>query len=160
MAYNGSMIEKQIAKILTKKNLTLAVAESCTGGIISHSLTNIAGSSKYFLLGVVAYSNEAKIKVLKLAPEIIRDHGAVSKETAMELARNIRHLAQANIGLGVTGIAGPTGAMPCKPVGTVFIAVSIGHNVYFKKFNFRGNRLKIKELAKDAALGLLKECLS
>ncbi len=154
------MIEKTIAKILTKKKLTVAVAESCTGGLLANSLTDVPGSSKYFLLGVTPYSNESKIKILGLSPDVLKEHGAVSKETALELAKNVRHLAQANIGIGVTGIAGPTGAMPSKPVGTVFIAVSIAHNLYFKKFNFSGNRLQIKKAAKDAALNLLKECLT
>lgn len=153
------MIEKTIAKILTKRKLTLAVAESCTGGLISHCLTNIPGSSEYFILGIVAYSNKAKTKLLGVSSRTLKEHGAVSKETAMELAINVKHLSKTNIGLGVTGIAGPTGALPLKPVGTVFIAVSIGHNTYFKKFNFSGTRAKIKTLTKNAALGLLKTCL-
>ncbi len=155
-----NMLEKTIAKILLKKKLTLAVAESCTGGLLAHALTNIPGSSKYFLFGIVAYSNESKIKLLGVSPQILKEHGAVSKEMALELAKNARHLGQANIGIGITGIAGPTGAMPLKPVGIVFIAISIGHNLYFKKFIFSGNRLKIKEAAKNAAFGLLKECLT
>jgi len=153
------MMEKILARILTKKKLTIAVAESCTGGLISHSLTNIPGSSKYFLLGITAYANETKTRLLNVDPETIRKHGAVSKETALELAANVKHLASANIGLGVTGIAGPGGGEPFKPVGTVFVAASIGHNIYFKKFVFSGNRLKIKNLAKDAALKLLLTCL-
>lgn len=153
------MTEKTLARILARKKLTIAVAESCTGGLISHSLTNIPGSSAYFLLGVVAYANEAKQKLLNVSAETIRKHGAVSKETALELAVNVKHLAGANIGLGITGIAGPGGGEPSKPVGTVFIAASIGHNMYFKKFVFSGNRLKIKDLAKDAALKLLLTCL-
>lgn len=155
------MNERKIARILTKKKLTLAVAESCTGGLVSDALTNIPGSSRYFLLGVVAYANEAKIKLLNVAPETIRKHGSVSKETALELALNVKHLAGANIGLGITGIAGPGGGAPSKPVGTVFIAVNIGHHIYFKKFKFPtgGGRLKVKKLAKDAALKLLEICL-
>ena len=153
------MIEKTIAKILTKRKLTLAVAESCTGGLISHSLTNIPGSSKYFLLGVTAYANTAKTQILGVKSQTLKDHGAVSKETAMELSTNVRRLAQSNIGLAVTGIAGPGGALPSKPVGIVFISVCIGHHMYFKKYKFSGNRLRIKTLAKNAALELLKECL-
>ncbi len=154
------MLERTIAQILTKNNQTLSIAESCTGGLIADSLTNIPGSSRYFLLGVVAYSDDAKIKVLGIPQETIKEHGAVSKETAMALAQNVRHLSQANIGIGVTGIAGPGGATLFKPVGTVFISVSIGHHTYFKKYNFSGSRLAIKTKAKDAALQLLKECLS
>ncbi|HAJ56956.1 MAG TPA: competence protein ComA [Candidatus Omnitrophica bacterium] len=154
------MIEKTISDILTKKKLTLSVAESCTGGLLSHSLTNIPGSSKYFICGVVAYSNETKIKVLNVAHDTLKEHGAVSKETALALANNIRHITGTNIGIGITGIAGPGGGSALKPVGTVFIAVAIGHHMYFKKFRFSGNRLKIKSQAKDAALNLLKECLT
>jgi PncC family amidohydrolase len=153
------MLEKSIAEILIQKKLTLAVAESCTGGLISDSLTNIPGSSQYFMLGVIAYSNEAKIDILNVSPETIHSRGAVSKEVALELATNVKHLGKANIGLSVTGIAGPGGATPLKPVGTVFISVSIGHNHYFKKFMFSGNRQRIKNQSKDAALKLLLECL-
>jgi nicotinamide-nucleotide amidase len=154
------MIEKIIARILTKKKLTLALAESCTGGLVADSLTNIPGSSKYFTLGIVAYSNEAKKRLLNVPGEVLSQHGAVSKETALLLAKNVKLLGQADIGIGITGIAGPSGATSSKPVGIVFIAVSLGHRNYFKKFNFTGTRIKIKRLAKDAALALLLECLS
>jgi PncC family amidohydrolase len=153
------MLEKTLAKILLKKKLTVAVAESCTGGLIAHTFTNIPGSSSYFLCGIVAYANLAKIRFLKISPDIIKEHGAVSKETAMAMAGNIKHLAQACIGVGVTGLAGPGGGLPLKPVGTVFIAVSYGHHTYFKKFAFKGNRLRIKEQARDAALGFIYQCL-
>lgn len=155
-----AMIEKTVARILTQKKLTLALAESCTGGLVADSLTNIPGSSKYFTLGIVAYSNKAKIRLLNIPGEVLRQHGAVSKETALLLAQNVKRLGQADVGLGITGIAGPGGATYLKPVGIVFIAVSLGHHNYFKKFNFSGTRLKIKRLAKDAALALLIECLS
>jgi len=154
------MIESSVARILTKKRLTLALAESCTGGLVADSLTNIPGSSKYFTLGIIAYANETKIKLLNIPAEVLKQHGAVSKETALLLAKNVKQLGHTDIGIGITGIAGPGGASPSKPVGIVFIAVSIGHHNYFKKFNFSGNRLKIKHLAKDAALQLLLECLS
>ncbi len=160
--YNNTMlktIEKTIARVLTNKKLTLALAESCTGGLVADSLTNIPGSSKYFILGIVAYSNEAKVKLLNIPGDILKQHGAVSKETALMLAQNVKRLGQTDVGLGITGIAGPGGATPSKPVGLVFIAVSLGHYNYFKKFNFSGNRLKIKRSAKDAALHLLLECL-
>ncbi len=154
------MIENSVARILTKKRLTLALAESCTGGLVADSLTNIPGSSKYFTLGIIAYANEAKIQLLNIPAEVLKQHGAVSKETALLLAKNVKQLGHTDVGLGITGIAGPGGASPSKPVGIVFIAVSIDHHNYFKKFNFSGNRLKIKHLAKDAALQLLLECLS
>jgi nicotinamide-nucleotide amidase len=153
------MIENTLINTLIKRKLTVAVAESCTGGLISHTLTNIAGSSKYFLLGIIAYANESKTKFVGVSPETLNNHGAVSQETALELAKNIKHLAGANIGIGVTGIAGPGGGSLSKPVGTVFIAISLGHHDFFKKFQFKGSRLSIKTKAKNAALNLLQECL-
>ncbi len=152
-------MHKIVAQALLQKNLTIAIAESCTGGLVSSSLTDTPGSSKYFILGIIAYANKAKIKILNVSEETIVKHGAVSKETALELANNVRHLAKTNIGLGITGIAGPGGGEHLKPVGTVFIAVAIGHRLYFKKFIFKGNRLKIKKSAAQAALKLLHECL-
>lgn len=154
------MIEKTIARILRYRHLTLAVAESCTGGLIASRLTDIPGSSVYFVAGIVAYANEAKIKILGIDHETIRKFGAVSRQTAMAMAQNVRHLFGTHIGLAVTGIAGPAGGSTAKPVGTVFISVSLGHRTYFKKYQFRGSRLEIKKLAKNAALALLKECLS
>jgi nicotinamide-nucleotide amidase len=154
------MIEKTIAAILKHKHLTLAVAESCTGGLIASRLTDIPGSSDYFVAGIVAYANEAKIKTLGIDHETIRRFGAVSRQTAMSMAQNVRHLFGTHIGLAVTGIAGPAGGSTAKPVGTVFISVSLGHRTYFKKYQFCGRRLEIKKLAKNAALALLKECLS
>ena len=154
------MIEKTVAKILLKKKLTVAVAESCTGGLIAHTLTNIPGSSGYFVCGFVAYADQAKVHLLGIPPALLKEHGAVSQQTAIAMAQNIKHLTQASIGVGITGIAGPGGGLPLKPVGTVFIAVAYGHHTYFKKFAFRGNRLKIKERASDAALTLLYQCLN
>lgn len=154
------MSERSIISLLISKNLTVAVAESCTGGLLAHTLTNVPGSSRAFLLGVVAYADSAKMKVLGVPARTLHEHGAVSKETALEMAIRVRHTAGSHIGIGVTGIAGPGGAIPLKPVGTVFIAVSVGHRAYFKKFQFKGPRLSIKNQAKDAALRLLKECLT
>ncbi|MFH1691281.1 MAG: CinA family protein [Candidatus Omnitrophota bacterium] len=153
-------MQKIIADTLTKKNLTIAVAESCTGGLISSELTDIPGSSKYFMFGIVAYSNDIKTEILNVAKETILKHGAVSKETALEMANNVRHLAKTNIGLGITGIAGPAGEEPLKPIGTVFISIAVGHHLYFKKFIFKGSRLKIRKSATKAALKLLYECLN
>lgn len=158
--YNTSVIEKTVSRILRQKHLTLAVAESCTGGLIASRLTDIPGCSAYFLAGIVAYANEAKIGVLGIKNETIEKFGAVSRQAAMAMAQNVRHLFRSRIGLAVTGIAGPSGGSTAKPVGTVFISVSLGHRTYFKKYKFRGSRLEIKKLTKNAALGLLKECLS
>ena len=153
-------MEQQVAKLLIKRKLTIATAESCTGGLVAHSLTNIPGSSAYFICGIVAYANKAKIKLCGVKPATLKKYGAVSQETALELAKNIRRIGQAHIGLGITGIAGPGGGSSLKPVGTVFIAVTIGPRSLFKKFVFKGNRLRIKILSKDAALKLLLQCLA
>lgn len=153
------MNERGVAHLLSQKKMSVAVAESCTGGLISHALTNIPGSSSYFLLGVAAYADTAKIRVLGVRAQTIKKHGAVSPETAIEMAQGIKRLASSHIGLGVTGIAGPGGATATKPVGTVFSAIAIGHHVYFKKYRFRGSRLSIKNQAKEKTLELLKTCL-
>jgi PncC family amidohydrolase len=153
-------MERRVARILTKRGLTVAVAESCTGGLVAHSLTNIPGSSAYFLCGVVAYANAAKIKFCGVKPKTIKAHGAVSQETALELACNIKRLCRSSIGLGITGIAGPGGGSHLKPVGTVFIAVALGPRSFFKKYIFKGSRLEVKIQTKNAALKLILQCLS
>jgi nicotinamide-nucleotide amidase len=153
-------MEKKATEILLKRKLTIAVAESCTGGLVADSLTNIPGSSSYFICGIVAYANSAKIKLLHVKPQTLKKHGAVSQETAIELARNIKRLAKTSIGLSTTGIAGPGGGTEAKPVGTVFMAIAIGRHAYFKKYLFSGNRLDIKHQAKNASLQLLYECLT
>ncbi|MCM8795528.1 MAG: CinA family protein, partial [Candidatus Omnitrophica bacterium] len=116
-------IVKQLHLSLLKKQKTIAVAESCTGGLVSYLLTQNPGSSRYFLLGIVAYSNEAKEKILNVPPSLIFKKGAVCKEVAFFLAENVRKITQADFGIGLTGIAGPTGGTKRKPVGTVFIAI-------------------------------------
>lgn len=153
-------IAVKIGKLLAKNKMTLAVAESCTGGLISHKITNVPGSSAYFLLGVVAYSNEAKIKMLKIAPGIIKRHGAVSLETAVAMAAKVRKITGATLGLSSTGIAGPGGATPKKPVGLVFISLSYEEGSNSGNFLFRGNRLSVKNQASRTALDLLYGYLS
>lgn len=143
--------EKEVSKILLSHNLTISVAESCTGGLISHRLTNIPGSSKYFKMGIVAYENIAKIEILGVKLKTIQDFGAVSSQTACEMALRIKKLSNTNIGLGVTGIAGPGGGSAEKPVGLVFIAISTKTGVNTKKFLFSGSREEIKNKATDAA---------
>ena len=154
------MANKTIASLLQKKRLTLSVAESCTAGLIASDLTDIPGASRYFKGGIIAYANEVKEKILNVPKATLREFGAVSHQTALAMAHNVRHLFKAHIGLAVTGIAGPTGGTSAKPVGTVFIAVSLGRKEYFKKYRFSGSRLSIKIQSKDAALRLLKECLT
>src|SRR5512135_1619858 len=153
-------MERRLAKYLTRKKFTLAVAESCTGGLISDTITNVPGSSRFFLGGVIAYANETKMKLAGVSAETLKLHGAVSKETALELARGVKNLLNSHIGLSVTGIAGPTGAVLFKPIGTVFVAVAFEHHLFYKKFLFKGTRRQIKVQAANAALKLLWDCLA
>jgi nicotinamide-nucleotide amidase len=146
----------QIHKLLIKTRKTIAVAESCTGGLLSSLLTQVSGSSSYFKLGVVAYSNTAKEKVLSVPQRLIARKGAVSEEVAIKLAQGVRKLAKADFGIGITGIAGPTGATPHKPVGTVFIAIASKNKTICKKFHFRGSRTSIRIKSAIKALELLK----
>lgn len=148
-------IVNKIHKALINKQKTLAVAESCTGGFLSSLLTRFAGSSKYYILGVVTYSNKAKENILKIPHSIIQKNGAVSKPVAEMMADHIRRLAKTDYGIGVTGIAGPGGASPKKPKGTVFIAVSSLSRKICKKFVFYGNRNLVQKKAALKALNLL-----
>ena len=120
----GEALEEAVGRLLAERGLTVAVAESCTGGLIAHRLTNVPGSSRYFLGGVVAYANEVKEGVLGVRSETLRRHGAVSQETALEMARGVRRLLGADIALSATGIAGPAGGTPEKPVGLVYVALA------------------------------------
>ncbi len=144
---------------LIQKRLTLAIAESCTGGLLSNRITNISGSSHAFLLGIVTYSNDSKTRILKIPKKIIVTHGAVSEEVVKRMALNIRKIAQASISVGITGIAGPHGGTKTKPAGTVFIAVSSKKKVLVKKSLFRGSRLQVKRKATDKAIKMLLEAL-
>lgn len=137
---------------LLKSKKTVAVAESCTGGLLSSLLTRITGSSRYFILGIVAYSNYAKQKILKIPASLIAKRGAVSKETALKMAESVRRLAKTDFGIAVTGIAGPTGGTKERPVGTVFIALSGKNKKICKNFNFKGSRNTIRRKAALKAL--------
>lgn len=151
--------EAEIAKILKEKNKTLALAESCSGGLLSHLLTNISGSSGYFKVGVVSYSNENKASFLKIPAGLITSFGAVSKPVALKMAKNIRCLAKADIGISITGIAGPTGGTKDKPVGLVFIAASTRKRAFCRRFIFKGKRLSVKLQSAQKALELIKQCI-
>jgi competence/damage-inducible protein CinA C-terminal domain len=148
-------IENEVGDILREKGLTLAVAESCTGGLISSRITDSSGSSDYFLMGVVAYSNKIKENILGVRPVSIKKHGAVSRQVAIEMATGARLLAKTDIGMGVTGIAGPGSGTVKKPVGLVYIAVATNKKRIVKEFRFKGSRLDIKLQASEAALNLL-----
>lgn len=150
---------KQIHRLLLKNRKSIAVAESCTGGLLCAMLTQVSGSSQYFILGIVAYSNNAKETILKVPHMSIAKKGAVSKEVARKLAESVRKLAGADFGIGVTGIAGPTGATPQKPIGTVYISIDTKNKNLCKKFIFKGNRSVIRKKAAIKALELLKTVL-
>jgi PncC family amidohydrolase len=156
---SGECLAERVGALLAGKGWTLAAAESCTGGLISHLITNIPGSSAYFLGGVVAYANKTKEQVLGVRRELLIAHGAVSREVALAMAQGVRRLLGADVGLAATGIAGPSGGTPQKPVGTVFIAVSgpLGDEVrrVLATFDREGN----KRFSAEAALELLAEKL-
>ncbi len=144
-----------IHNLLTERKLTLGIAESCTGGLLSSSLTKQPGSSRYLLLAVVAYSNSSKVSILKIPVDIINKEGAVSEKVAILMSKGIRKISKADLGIGITGIAGPTGSTPLKPKGTVFIAVSDNRKTLCKKFVFKGSRRKVISQAVLNSLKLL-----
>jgi len=148
-------VHKQIHNKLVKQRKTIAVAESCTGGLLSCLLTDIAGSSKYFLLGVVAYSNKSKETILNIPLKTITKYGAVSSKVAILMAKNIRKKINSDFGLSITGIAGPAGATLNKPVGTVFICLSHKNRNICRKLFFRGKRQDIRKKSAYEALRLL-----
>lgn len=148
-----------VKEALINTNHTLAVAESCSGGYLGHILTNISGSSKYFLLGIIAYSNKTKISLLGVPSNYIKRFGAVSKQVAISMSCGIRKRAQSDYAIGITGIAGPTGGTAKKPQGTVFISVSSRQKTTVRKFIFSGNRITIKKKAAAGALKMLIEII-
>jgi PncC family amidohydrolase len=153
------MLEKEVGELLKKLGLTLAVAESCTGGLLAHRITNIPGSSDYFMGGVVAYSNQVKNALLKVSEETLSTHGAVSRETAIQMAKGVRELLGTDIGIGITGIAGPGGATPTKPVGLVYVALSAPDHEECHQFLWQGHRIQNKRLSTEAALKMLLDYL-
>ena len=152
--------ERKAAHLLTKNGKTVAVAESCTGGLIAHRLTNVPGSSTYFMRGLVTYNNEAKIELLGVDKNLIEGKGAVSAEVAEQMARGVRERSETDIGLATTGIAGPGGGTEEKPVGLVYMGLSTKGGTETKKFNFSGNRWEIKEQTSEKALQWIIESLS
>lgn len=153
---NDQTLEVVVGKLLAEREKTLAVAESCTGGLIGARLTNVSGSSKYFERGVVTYSNQAKTELLNVPGEIIEKHGAVSEEVAVLMAEGVRKLARTDYGLSVTGIAGPTGGTPQKPVGLVFIGFAREDDSFAQRFLFGENRNSNRERAAQAALNMVR----
>ncbi len=148
-------LEYKILKKFTQNGETLALAESCTGGLIGNLLTNVPGASAFLVLGIIAYDNTAKILLLGISPSLLKKHGAVSAQVASAMAINVRKILKTDYGLGITGIAGPGGSSPQKPVGLVFIAISNKKKTKIKKLLFKGNRLAIKKQAAQTALKML-----
>lgn len=153
------LLSSRIGRILTEKALSVAAAESCTGGLLSHILTDVSGSSQYFVGGVVAYSNQIKESILGVSPNTLLQHGAVSEETACEMAAGIREKFGTDIGLSTTGIAGPTGGTPTKPVGLVWIGFSTQRNTHAMECHFKGGREAIKTSTVEKILTLLLDDL-
>ena len=155
-AQSEATLEEVVGQMLLERHYSLALAESCTGGYISHRLTRIAGSSAYYYGGAITYSNDAKIRFLGVKLETLEKHGAVSRETALEMSRGIRDKTGASIGFSVTGIAGPEGGSPEKPVGTVWMSIDCDHCHEARLFQFYGDRERVIVGASQAALNWLR----
>lgn len=148
-------VEEVIGVLLVDRGLTLVTAESCTGGLVAHRITNVSGSSDYFLGGLVTYSNEAKERDLGVRHETLVTHGAVSEETAREMARGARERMVADVGVSVTGIAGPTGGSLEKPVGLVYVGLSAPGVERCERYVWQGDRVANKEQSAEAALQMV-----
>ncbi len=153
-------LAEQIGSLLKEHNLTLGAVESASGGLISHLITNVPGSSDYYHGSITAYSNEIKIKLVGVKRETLKKHGAVSAQVAWEMAAGGRKVLEADICISDTGIAGPTGASAKKPIGLFYLGISHTGGTFARKHIFQGNREQNKELAATAALAWLKEYLS
>jgi len=153
----SNSLEQEVAQLLVGAKKTIAVAESCTGGLICHRLTNVSGSSDYLERGVVTYSNRSKTEMLGVDPQVIKNQGAVSEACVQAMAAGVRRLAETDLGLAVSGVAGPTGGTPGKPAGTVHIALAWSGGVHSWAYSFSGSRSEIKEQASEAALTRLRD---
>jgi len=156
---DGRLLEAVVGDLLVERGLRIGVAESCTGGLLASRLTDIPGSSRYLDQGVVVYANEAKTELLGVSPDVLRAHGAVSEPTAVAMAEGIKTRARAGVGVGVTGIAGPSGGTPEKPVGTVVVAVVTASERRVRTFRFFGEREQVKFQASQSALDLVRRLL-
>ena len=148
-----------VGALLRDRGLTLAIAESCTGGLLGHRITNVPGSSAYFEQGVLVYSNRAKQALLGVPESVLRAHGAVSAQCAEAMARGICAAAGTPCGLAITGIAGPDGGSPGKPVGTVFVGLSFAAETRARRFRFAGDRESVKWQSTQMALDLLRRAV-
>lgn len=148
-------LEEQIGQLLQKHKLTMGTAESCTGGRIAHLITSVPGSSAYFLGGVVSYSNQVKHEVLKVSEESLEKYGAVSRPVVVQMVRGIQYLLHCDCAVATSGIAGPGGGTPDKPVGTVWIAAIYKDRLKASLFHFNGDRREIISQSSEAALAML-----
>ena len=149
-------LSKKIINLLRKKKFKISFAESCTGGLLSSKITSISGSSKVFTLGLVTYSNQSKIDILKIPKIIIIKHGAVSYETCLSMVKNLSKISKSSISVSITGIAGPGGGSKQKPVGLVYIGIKKGNKTLVKKYLFRNmKRIFIQKAAVNKALNLI-----
>ncbi len=157
--YDEDSLESVVGDLLRSENFTLSIAESCTGGLIGHRITNVPGSSDYFKLGVVVYSNEVKESVLGVDRELLVRFGAVSEQVARAMCEGVKKLGETHYSVATTGIAGPTGGTPDKPVGTVYIAISGPDTTFVRKYLFSGSRTEIKTMTSQVALDTLRRTL-
>jgi len=149
-------LSQKIVRLLGKKRLKISFAESCTGGLLSSTITSISGSSKVFTIGLVTYSNQSKISALKVPKKTIRKHGAVSYETCLSMVKNLNKISKTNISVSITGIAGPKGGTKKKPVGLVFIGIKKGNKTLIRKYLFKNKkRNSIQRKTVSKALNLI-----
>ena len=155
-----NILANKLVKKLIKKRLKISFVESCTGGLLSSSITSISGSSKIFNIGFITYSNKAKIDVLKVPKKIINKYGAVSKECCLAMVKNLSKISKANISVSITGIAGPNGGTKLKPVGLVYIGIKKGNKITIKEYLFKSNnRISIQKTTVNNALKLIHKII-
>ena len=153
-------LANKVVKKLIKKKLKVSFAESCTGGLFSSSITSISGSSRVFNLGLITYSNNAKVNILKIPNKIIEKYGAVSEECCVSMVKNLSKISKANISISITGIAGPNGGTKLKPVGLVYIGVKKGNKIIAKKNLFKNkNRISIQKITVSTALNIINNII-
>ena len=158
--YYMKTLSKKIINLLTKKKFKISFAESCTGGLLSSSITSISGASKIFSIGLITYSNQSKIKILKVPKKIITKYGAVSKECCLSMVKNLSKISKSNISVSITGVAGPNGGTRIKPVGLVFIGVKKGNKTIINKYQFKSkNRISIQKSTVINSLKMIKKVI-
>jgi nicotinamide-nucleotide amidase len=160
VARDEETLEQTVGKLLLNHKMNLAVAESCTGGLICHRLTEVSGSSEYFERGFIVYSDRSKMEELGVPMEVLTNHGAVSAPTAEAMAQGVCRVSDTSLGLSATGIAGPTGGTPDKPVGTVYIGMATARGVVSKGYRFFGNRSQVKQMSASMALDWIRRFLT